>query len=66
MSDFIQWPKFFYTQEEAEVFGRKLEGENGIFQVRRIPMAPIEVPGPTGTASWQKVAEYAVFTPSDR
>lgn len=66
MSDFIQHPKFFYTQEAAEVFGRELVGENGVFQVRRVPMAPIAIPGPKGTASWQEVAEYAVFTPRYR
>lgn len=66
MSDFIQWPKFFYTQEEAEAFGRKLEGENGVFQVRRIPGTPIEDFGPAGTGGWIPVAEYAVFIPSSR
>lgn len=66
MSNFIQHPKFFYTQEEAEVWGRGLVGEHGVFQVRRMPMAPIEVFGPAGTATWQKVAEYAVFIEHSR
>lgn len=66
MSDFIQWHKFFYTQEEAEAFGRQLGGENGVFQVRRIPGTPIEDVGPMGTRRWIPVAEYAVFIPSSR
>lgn len=66
MSNFIRHPKFFYTADEANAVGRALVGDLGVFEVRRIPAAPIEVPGPLGVAHWQKAAEYAVFIDSSR
>ena len=66
MSNFVQHPKFFYTADEADAFGRALVGDEGVFEVHRIPSAPIEVPGPLGVRHWQQVAEYAVFTISSR
>ena len=64
MSNFIRYPKFFHTKQEAEAVGGKLAGDGGVFKVRRIPAAPIEDVGPGGVCVWQKVAEYAVFTNS--
>lgn len=64
MRNFIQHPKFSYSVEEAEALGRALVGEDGVFEVRRIPGSPIKEPGPEGRL--QKVAEYVVFTLSSR
>lgn len=66
MSNFIRHHKFFYTADEANAVGRTLTRDAGVFEVRRIPAAPIEVPGPLGAAHWQKAAEYAVFIDSSR
>lgn len=66
MSNWIKHPKYFYTAEEASAFGRELGGDEGNFEVRHIPSAPIKVAGPAGLVHWQRVAEYAVFTLSSR
>lgn len=63
MSDFTQYPRYFYTVEDAEDFGRQL---GCAFVVRKVPGKPITGPGPGGDTHWQRIAEYAVFTPSSR
>jgi hypothetical protein len=66
MSNFIRHPQFFYTADEAHEFGLELVGSDGLFEVRRIPAAPIEDLGPGGLMTRMQVAEYAVFTARSR